>query len=47
MLLYLEYYSYSEISEVLGISESNVATKISRIKKRLKAQFESQSTLNN
>ncbi|MCK5278551.1 MAG: sigma-70 family RNA polymerase sigma factor, partial [Cyclobacteriaceae bacterium] len=42
ILLYLESYSYKEISEVLGISETNVATKINRIKKRLKAQFENQ-----
>lgn len=42
ILLYLESYSYKEISEVLGISETNVATKINRIKKRLKARFENQ-----
>lgn len=42
ILLYLENYSYKEISEVLGISETNVATKINRIKKRLKARFENQ-----
>ena len=40
ILLYLEEYSYSEISEVLGISETNVATKINRIKKKLKKRFE-------
>ena len=40
MLLYLENYNYREISEVLGISETNVATKINRIKKRLKTWFE-------
>jgi len=38
MLLYLEEKSYSEIAEVLGISETNVATKISRIKEKLKQQ---------
>ena len=42
ILLYLESYSYKEIAEVLGISETNVATKINRIKKRLKARFENQ-----
>jgi len=47
ILLYLEDYSYNEISEVLGISETNVATKISRIKKRLKARFEHHVTINN
>ncbi|MFV0590131.1 MAG: RNA polymerase sigma factor [Draconibacterium sp.] len=39
MLLYLDNYKYTEISEVLGITESNVATKINRIKKRFKMQF--------
>jgi RNA polymerase sigma factor (sigma-70 family) len=36
MLLYLEDYSHAEIASVLGISESNVGTKIGRIKERLK-----------
>jgi RNA polymerase sigma factor (sigma-70 family) len=35
MLLYLDDLPYSEIATILGISESNVATKISRIKQRL------------
>jgi RNA polymerase sigma factor (sigma-70 family) len=39
MILYLEEKSYSEIAEILGISETNVATKISRIKERLKQQL--------
>lgn len=39
ILLYLGDNKYSEIAEILGISESNVATKISRIKKALKEQF--------
>lgn len=39
MLLYLDDNKYSEIGDILGISETNVATKISRIKKRLKVQF--------
>ncbi|MEO5943768.1 MAG: sigma-70 family RNA polymerase sigma factor [Ferruginibacter sp.] len=39
MLLYLESKSYNEISEILGISETNVATKISRIKNNLKEKF--------
>lgn len=43
MILYLDEKNYSEIAEVLGISETNVATKISRIKQKLKKQF---STLN-
>ena len=39
ILLYLGNNKYSEISEILGISETNVATKISRIKTVLKEQF--------
>ena len=39
MLLYLESKSYQEISEILGITETNVATKISRIKEILKRKF--------
>jgi RNA polymerase sigma factor (sigma-70 family) len=40
MLLYLDDKSYKEIAEITGISESNVATKISRIKDRLKSNFQ-------
>lgn len=36
MLLYLDDRPYAEIAEILGISESNVGTKINRIKTRLK-----------
>jgi RNA polymerase sigma factor (sigma-70 family) len=36
MLLYLDDNSYAEIAAILGISETNVATKIGRIKQRLK-----------
>lgn len=39
MLLYLEEKSYHEISEIIGLSESNVATKIGRIKAKLKTEF--------
>jgi len=39
MILYLESKSYREIAEILGISETNVATKISRIKDQLKQKF--------
>jgi RNA polymerase sigma factor (sigma-70 family) len=39
ILLYLEERSYSEIADVLGISETNVATKISRIKQKLRDQM--------
>jgi RNA polymerase sigma factor (sigma-70 family) len=40
MLLYLEEKSHKEISEIIGISESNVGTKISRIKQKLKEKFQ-------
>ena len=39
MLLYLEEKSYNEIAEIIGISETNVATKIGRIKTILKQKF--------
>lgn len=39
MLLYLEEKSYREISEIIGITETNVATKIGRIKSKLKKEF--------
>ena len=35
MLLFLDGFSHRDISEVLGISETNVATKISRLKKTI------------
>lgn len=44
MLLYLEEKSYNEIADILGISETNVATRISRAKEKLKQKF---STINN
>ncbi len=39
MILYLEERPYREIAEILGITETNVATKLSRIKDRLRQQF--------
>ena len=36
LLLYLEGRAYREISEILGISETNVATKLNRLKQRLR-----------
>ena len=39
MLLYLEEKSHKEISQIIGISETNVATKINRIKNVLKQKF--------
>ena len=44
MLLYLDDKGYKEISEITGITESNVATKINRIKDKLRTNF---STLKN
>lgn len=35
-LLYLDEHSYREIADILGISETNVATKISRLKQRIR-----------
>jgi RNA polymerase sigma factor (sigma-70 family) len=39
MLLYLEEKPYKEIASIMGLSESNVATKIGRIKTELKIKF--------
>jgi RNA polymerase sigma-70 factor (ECF subfamily) len=39
MLLYLDERSHREIAEVLGIGESNVATKINRLKQRIRAEL--------
>ncbi|MGX5729837.1 RNA polymerase sigma factor [Pseudoxanthomonas beigongshangi] len=39
LLLYLEDRSYREMSEILGISETNVATKISRLKQRIRNEL--------
>ena len=39
LLLHLEERSYREIAEVLGISETNVATKLGRLRQRLREDF--------
>jgi RNA polymerase sigma-70 factor (ECF subfamily) len=39
MILYLEDKSHTEIAEILGMSVSNVGTKIGRIKDKLKTRF--------
>ncbi len=39
VLLYLDDRDYAEIAEVLGISETNVATKLNRIKQKLRGQM--------
>ncbi|GJQ31375.1 MAG: DNA-directed RNA polymerase sigma-70 factor [Ignavibacteriaceae bacterium] len=40
IILYLEDKPHSEISDILGISKSNVGTRIGRIKETLKHEFE-------
>lgn len=40
MLLYLEGKSHEDISNVLGLSKSNIGTKIGRIKDKLKKDFQ-------
>ena len=40
MLLYLEEKSYQEISDITGTTLTNVATRISRIKEKLKTAFQ-------
>lgn len=42
VILYLEEKSYEEIAEIVGISVSNVGTKLSRIKEKLKQQISKQ-----
>jgi RNA polymerase sigma factor (sigma-70 family) len=42
VMLYLENKNYEEIAQIVGISESNVGTKISRIKEKLKKQITKQ-----
>jgi RNA polymerase sigma factor (sigma-70 family) len=39
VMLYLDNKSYDEIAEIIGISKSNVGTKILRIKEKLKSQI--------
>lgn len=39
MLLYLDDHSYREIGEVLGLSETNVATKLQRLKQRVREEM--------
>lgn len=45
ILLYLDDHSYKDISYILGITETNVATKINRIKQKLKTDFASVDSL--
>lgn len=39
MLLYLDERSHGEIAEVLGITETNVATRVGRLKQRIRQQL--------
>ncbi len=39
VILYLENKSYEEIAQIIGISASNVGTKLSRIKEKLRQQI--------
>ncbi len=39
MLLYLEDHSYREIAAILGITETNVATKLNRLKQRAREEM--------
>ena len=39
LLLYLEERSQREIAEILGITESNVSTKIGRLKQRIRDEL--------
>jgi RNA polymerase sigma-70 factor (ECF subfamily) len=40
LLLYLEEHSCAEMSEILGVTETNLTTKINRLKERLRAYAE-------
>jgi len=39
LLLYLDGYNHQEISEIIGLSVSNISTKMLRLKKKLKQRF--------
>jgi RNA polymerase sigma factor (sigma-70 family) len=44
IILYLESHTHLSIADTLGISQTNVATKIARIKDKLKHQFSNKET---
>jgi RNA polymerase sigma factor (sigma-70 family) len=44
MILYLDDNSYRDIAGILGLTETNVATKISRLKLKIKEQFDKTNT---
>jgi RNA polymerase sigma-70 factor (ECF subfamily) len=39
MLLYLEDKSHAEMAEIMGLSVTNIGTKLGRIKEKLKKKF--------
>jgi RNA polymerase sigma factor (sigma-70 family) len=45
ILLYLEERTYAEIADILGISETNVATKINRIKQKFRGEVATAGTM--
>lgn len=45
MLLYLDERSHREIAEILGISESNVATKLHRLRQRIRGELASPAAM--
>ena len=45
LVLYLDDCSHREIAEILGLSESNVGTRIARLKQRLRDQLTTQPTM--
>jgi RNA polymerase sigma factor (sigma-70 family) len=47
IILHLEGYSYEEISSMSGITVTNVATKLSRIKKKIAAEIKTDKTTYN
>ena len=40
ILLYLDDKSYAEIAQIMGISVSNVGTKLGRVREKLRVKFE-------
>ena len=44
ILLYLDEKSYAEIAQIMGISVSNVGTKLGRVRGKLRAKFENHKT---
>ncbi len=45
ILLYLDDKSYAEIAQIMGISVSNVGTKLGRVREKLRVKFENHTTL--